>query len=272
MRREQPRQPSTEAAGAETKLVTTSGITVLVHERPCGAPAAKAPEPPRREPQVIIVPDNQPASDRAAFIAGIDARWGRFIQGELSRYKDVAIASRPDVHQNVLIILCEHYDKQKKDNKPVVPYNVRAFLRKVIHNEVQNHGRKKRRRVQIDGSAAVDEAPDAGMNPEQVASRAQLLAKVEQCSAHLTPEEREVFEAREVDQMTFEIIATACGRPLTTVRNQHERALCKLRELLAPSARGASPRGKLGARLRRKASVDSRNFQNSFAKTPRRRP
>ncbi len=240
--RKKPTKPSDAPV---MELTTAAGVTVLVHHRAAPAPPPQAPSPPpRRGPRAVILPDN---ADRDAFIAELDAQWGGFIYKELSRYKDVAAASRQDLRQNVLIILCEHYDKQKEEQKPGEPDNVPAFLREVIHNAAVNHGRKKGRRVQIAPGAEVEEAPDAAMDPEGAVERAELLAKIEVYSTHLTSDEQQVLVAREVDQMTFEIIATAMGRPLSTVHDLHKRAILKLKGLAAASERGV----KLGRGRRR---------------------
>src|SRR5690349_10739535 len=97
-------------------------------------------QPPRLRPDVIIVPEGQLIEDRDAFMASLDAEWGGLIEKELSRRNDVAVASRPDVHQAVLIILTRHYEKERKAGRPGPPENVPAFLRTVTGHAAMTHG------------------------------------------------------------------------------------------------------------------------------------
>jgi DNA-directed RNA polymerase specialized sigma24 family protein len=48
----------------------------------------------------------------------------------------------------------------------------------------------------------------------------------------LPKEQREVFEAHELEEMTFEAIAIMVGRPLATVADQYKRAKRKLERSL----------------------------------------
>jgi RNA polymerase sigma factor (sigma-70 family) len=240
MSRFDPKEPPKPVQGPESNQAREGGVRVIVHDRPARTPSWQEPEPPQRVRDAIIVPERQSAADRDAFIASLDAKWGGLIEKELSRRKDVAQASRPDVHQAVLMILCRHYEKEKKAGRPPVPDNEPAFLRKVIENEVKNHARKKAKRPRIEPGAEVDEAPDAGLDPERAVLLAELREKLGRYRKELTPEEEEVFEAREVDLMSFEMIAAAVGRPLVTVYNQHTRAIEKLKDLARASERNAA--------------------------------
>lgn len=229
-----PFDPSDPPNPAET------GVRVLVHDHPAPAPAWEDPEPPRRGPEVMIVPASQLGEGRDAFIASLDAKWGGFIEKELARWHDVAKASRPDVHQEVLVILCAHHEKEEKAGRPTALGSVQAFLRTVVGNAARNHGAKKKRRPRLDLGVDLGEEPDAGLDPERAAVIAELQEKLGRYRQELTNEEKEVFEAREVDGLTFEMIAALLGRPYSTIRDEHARAMERLRALARASERGTA--------------------------------
>jgi RNA polymerase sigma factor (sigma-70 family) len=227
-----------------SKPPTATTPRAIVRDRPARAPASKEPEPRKpSRPRAIIIPENQLAEGQNAFIASLYQQWGGLIENELSRYGDIAAASRPDAHQAVRLILGDHYLEERKAGRDPAPENPAAFLRTIVDGIARNHGAKKRRRPKLElGDEGMDEALDAGPDPERATIVAELQEKVGDYLDELTTVEREVFEAREVDGVTFDLIARARGLSKSTVFNIHARA----KEKLGDRARASERDAKLG--------------------------
>jgi RNA polymerase sigma factor (sigma-70 family) len=226
-----PRKPAKRVETDRT-MVATSGIRINVKPPPPPEPPKPRREEPVRErmPRAIIFPPGQPIDERAAFIEQTERQWGPFITAELRR-SGVPPQSTEDLQQKVLVILCKHYDANDQKG----PDNVPAWLDKVIGNQVRNYRRLRRLAVElgVDLDVEVASAPD----PERAAMLAELKAKLRRYLDELTPEELEVFEARELDGKTYDDIAATVDRHRSTVIDQHKRAMQKLRDLARASER-----------------------------------
>ncbi len=187
-------------------------------------------------PDAIVLPAGQSAQDRESFLRWLNHHWGGFIQQRLVGRGDVLEESAKDLRQRVLLVLCAQYEKQD------VPRNMRAFLDRVIEHEVCNH--KRRWSAPIAHGADVDAEVASAPGPESAALRAERWEKLRRYLTHLTQEEAEVFEAKELRGLTFEEIVAALGRPRSTVARQHDSAMEKLKALARLSERKVA----LGAR------------------------
>jgi RNA polymerase sigma factor (sigma-70 family) len=244
MSRFDPRNPAKRgeaAASASPMIVTRTGVRVFVQDRLYRMPEPDEPERRPRMPRAIIVPANQPSEDRNAFIAWLEKQWGPFIQSQLLRAGGIPPESAKDLHQQVLLVLSDFYET----NHDRGPDDVPAYLERVVDNAVCNYRRLRRLAVQL--GAELDEEIASTPDPERAAMLSELWKKLEGYVRKLTPEEAEVFEAREIHEQSFDAIAAALGRPRTTVINQHARAMEKLGELARASERATA----LGARRRR---------------------
>lgn len=224
-------------------------VKSILHDRPARAPAWKDPVPRRQRQQAIIVPTSQPPKDRDAFVAWVDRQWGGFIQKELSRRKGLSWESTRDLHQVVLLIVSDHFDKQVAEGKPGSPENVPGFLASAIDYAAANHVRHEGRRPRLEGGVEVEEEPDAAPDPEQAAMLAEMREELARYGAELTPEEAEVVEARELDGMSFEVIATAIGISKMKVWRRHHDAMTKLEKRAQESERGTTLGGRVGRAL-----------------------
>lgn len=218
-------------------------VKVIARDSPAHAPRRHAPRreepaPRRRLPDAIVIPENQPSEEREAYIASLDQQWGGLITKELARRRDVSPASVEDLHQSVLISLDKYFEQQRSEGNPCDPKKVQpALIRTFVEHVAMNHDRMKKRRPKVDGDAEVDATPASGPDPEGAAIRAEQREKLARYRAELTPEEAEILEAREIDEMTFAVIAAALGRPLNKVYQIHRGAMEKLRELAQASER-----------------------------------
>jgi DNA-directed RNA polymerase specialized sigma24 family protein len=182
----------------------------------------------------IVFPAGQSLADRNEFIKGLEKDWGPYIDRKLDR-KDINPESAPELRQEALIILFTECDKKK-----ATPENVPAFLDQVLVNLICNHGRLARVKAGVVEDA--EDVPAAAKDPEQEVGHAELWHKMEGYVDRLSKEEAEVFKAKELHGMIFEVIAVAVGRPFCTVVSQHARAMEKLRAMARASERPAALR------------------------------
>jgi DNA-directed RNA polymerase specialized sigma24 family protein len=175
---------------------------------------------------------------RDAFVASMGAEWGSYILEELqraiARRWDGAKESAKDLRQKVLLILSRRYEQHVAETGAAwAPDNPKAFLRGVSHNVARHHFRAKESRPAIERGVEVDETSNTGLDPEEAARHAQLLATFERERGTLTEEEAEVFEGRMSLGMTFPAIAAVLRRPISTVYAQFARAVEKLNAIVA---------------------------------------
>ena len=189
------------------------------------------PEVPEQAPRAIILPAGQSARDRDAFIRWIDDHWGGYIQKRLLCRGDIVAESTKDLHQRVLIVLCEQYEKHG------APEHVMNFLERVIQNEVCNHKRRWRPEVATDAEAEAEAVVASGPSPESAAELLQRREKLRRYLDLLPTEEAALVRDKDLQEQTFDEIAAALGRPLPTVAKQHARALRRLQEMIPESQR-----------------------------------
>jgi RNA polymerase sigma factor (sigma-70 family) len=218
--------------------------------------------PPPRAPDAVIIPDGQLAdvlpdglvealeeegpsaaldprwtAARDAFLASMDAEWGWLILQELgkeiARRKDGAQESAKDLRQKVLLVLCRRFEEHvARTGEEWTPDNPGAYLRGVARNVARDHFKVKARKPPIARGVEVDDTAGDGLDPEEAARRAELLAVFEREPGTLTEEEAEVFEGRVSHGMTFPAIAAVVGRPISTVHAQYGRAVEKLKAIV----------------------------------------
>jgi DNA-directed RNA polymerase specialized sigma24 family protein len=185
-------------------------------------------------------PDLEPRwrAARDAFVASIGTQWGSYILQELeqaiARRKDGAKESAKDLRQKVLLVLSRRYEQHVAETGEALTLDhPKAYLRGVSHNVLRNHVKAKTKRPAFERGVEVDETPAAGLDPEEAARHAQLLAIFERERGTLTAEEAEVFECRMKLGMTFPAIAAVFRRHLSTVHDQFARAVDKLNAIVA---------------------------------------
>jgi RNA polymerase sigma factor (sigma-70 family) len=213
--------------------------------------------PPPRPPDAVIFPDGQLADvlpdgllealeegpgvaldprwapARDTFLASMDAKWGKLILDELGKAiahrKDCAQESAKDLHQKVLLVLCRHFDAHvAKTGKTWEPDDPRSYVVGVSRNVARDHFKVRARKPAIERGVEVDEMAGAGLDPEEAARHAELLAIFQREQGTLTAEEAEVFKCRVELGMTFPAIAAVLQRGVSTVHAQYRRAVEKL--------------------------------------------
>jgi RNA polymerase sigma factor (sigma-70 family) len=191
-------------------MTTTSGVEVLVND-----PLVPAPPAPARP---------KPNQAESAYIQKLEKKWGRFIRMKLHR-PDVNAASVEELtHEILLTFLREH----RKPEEEAIEHE-QAYLDKVILNQIHKHAREKR--PVADGSDADQQAISAP-GPHSALEAAERKRLLQEHLDKLPKEQREVFEARELEEMSFEAIALMVGRPRDTVVDQFKRAKHKLERSL----------------------------------------
>jgi RNA polymerase sigma factor (sigma-70 family) len=219
---------------ANHRFVTTSGVQIVVNGRDYDEPEEEEP-PPDPFPTAIVFPPGQSLAERNAFMEGLDRQWGALIWSKLRR-SDILEESAKDLYQEARVILFNHADKLKGPDEVVT-----AFIGTVVTHLICNHGR--RARPDVAQGADVDAQPTGAPDPERALANAELWRKLQGYLGRLSPEEREVFEAREVG-VTFEVIAVAVRRTVSTVTKQYHRAKQKLEDMARDSERSEALRAR----------------------------
>jgi RNA polymerase sigma factor (sigma-70 family) len=183
---------------------------------------------------VALHPRWKPARDR--FIASLDEKWGKLILQELEQ----AIASRNgaresarDLRQKVMLVMCRRFAEHVAETGEAwETKDLGGYVRVVSRNVAKEHFRAKGRRPAIAQGVEVDERAGGGLDPEEEARHAQLLAIFKREPGILTAQEAEVFEGRVLNRMSFVAIAAVLDRNINTVYAQHRRAMEKLNAIV----------------------------------------
>jgi len=196
---------------------------------------------PHDPPRAIILPDNQPPEDRAAFVASLVAEHGDFILKEAHRRANLQPASGEDVQQRVLLMLHEHLYAPIQAQKMSFE-QTRNYLGGVVRKEAANYTRARRRGLPggADGELLVSPA----MDPERAVSRAEHRAKIMRHIEELSPEERAVVRGIDLEGMSLKEVAARMGIPVGTVSTIHTRARKNLKDLALASERAATLAGR----------------------------
>jgi RNA polymerase sigma factor (sigma-70 family) len=123
--------------------------------------------------------------------------------------------------------------------------NLSAYIYRALHNRIIDRRKKHGATVPLD---AVDEegAPlftpaDPFPLPDSLVEQQELAAMIHDAIGRLSPAERAIFIATEIDGRTFAELAGDWEEPLGTLLSRKSRATAKLRKMLAdraPSAPG----------------------------------
>ncbi|MFO0760088.1 MAG: sigma-70 family RNA polymerase sigma factor [Byssovorax sp.] len=234
--RHRPPPPTAAAphARADNEFSTEHGVRIIVREPVRGWDVEVGEEddtPAPVGPQVVVLPANQSAADRAAFVQYIHDQWGDFIWGKLRQQGWMSNESRKDLVQRVLFVVNRCLVEQPAPEHPG------AWLGEIIRLEVSNH--RQIRRLDVDSEADADAVIASGLGPESAALLAELWSKLDGYLRRLDPEDAEVVKLKDLAEMTFEEIAEALGEPRATVAYRHERAIEKLRAMALRSVRRA---------------------------------
>jgi RNA polymerase sigma factor (sigma-70 family) len=133
-----------------------------------------------------------------------------------------------DLLQDVFCELVEAYRLMK----PVV--HASAWMMQVAKNRVTDLFRRGRTQVVVDDSRRILEdllpSPDAG--PDVLFARGVVLAEIEAALGELSPSQREVFLAHELDGRSFAEISAVTGVGVKTLLSRKHYAVKRLRHRL----------------------------------------
>jgi len=225
---------------AETELVTTEGIKVIVNNDPLPAwltgEVEEEPEPvpapaPAPVPSVVVRPPQAPGRDREAFFRKLDADYADFILTLILARKDVPPKSAEDVRQGALEVLFKEVDANG------MPRDVECYIGGIIRNLVRN--RKRRWSPDIDpcdsGSGVACRTPD----PEAEAEEDERWARLFRHMNSLSQVEKEAVQCVDILGMTYDEAGDELGCHLTTVALRRNRGKEKLEDLIRASDEAA---------------------------------
>ena len=149
-------------------------------------------------------------------------RLTRFVRGKLAEATEL---DAEDVVSELVLRLFERADLLAQVE------NVTAYLFRALGNSLIDLFRRRR---------PVDEIPpelaDAGPSPEALLEQAQLRHRLAEAIAALSPAERAVWTAVEVEGWTFRELAERWNEPIGTLLSRKNRAAKALRRALGGDA------------------------------------
>jgi RNA polymerase sigma factor (sigma-70 family) len=115
--------------------------------------------------------------------------------------------------------------------------NLSAYFYRSLANRVTDHHRARVPEVSIDdkeqGETLRVELPTKGLDPERALRLRELQGRLQIAIGELSPPERAVWLATEVDGRSFRDLAEQWDEPLGTLLSRKSRAAAKLRQLLS---------------------------------------
>ncbi|MGE5515295.1 MAG: RNA polymerase sigma factor [Bacteroidota bacterium] len=152
----------------------------------------------------------------------------RFARSRLGRLEDSG-AEAEDVVADVVLRLFERADVLAQVE------NLTAYLFRAVGNALVDRFRRRRPQGEM------PERVDPGPTPEEALAQAQLRHRLDAALQRLSPAERSVWVAVEIDGIPFRRLAEDWGEPIGTLLSRKARAAKSLRKLLAadhPDAKG----------------------------------
>lgn len=115
--------------------------------------------------------------------------------------------------------------------------NLTAYIYRSLANRITDHHRKRVPMVRIgdseDDDASPMEIPDGSPGPEHAAAQQELRSRLTAALGRLTPKERAVWLATEVDGRSFRELSEEWGEPVGTLLSRKSRAAQTLRRFLS---------------------------------------
>ena len=152
----------------------------------------------------------------------------RLVRARLGRFSEL---DAEDVVSDTVLRLLERADLLAEVE------NLTAYLFRAVGNSLTDLLRRHRRTEELS-----PEQEDRSPRPDQNAEQRQWRDLLEDALAQLSPAEREVWIAVEVEGYTFRELAEHWGHPIGTLLSRKNRAEKTLKRLLAdPSQEGKTP-------------------------------
>jgi RNA polymerase sigma factor (sigma-70 family) len=170
--------------------------------------------------------------ERDAIVTKLFAEHGKFLEGLLlrrARTLGIAPESTQDLRQLVLLTVTAHVERYG----PIA--HERGFLRGVVRKTARNH--KKKWRPPIQQGADLAAVACREQDPEGTAELAELRRKLERAIDVLSPAEAKVIRCRSLAGLDLKETAEFLNRPVSSVRDDYERAVQKLKERADDSVR-----------------------------------
>lgn len=106
---------------------------------------------------------------------------------------------------------------------------VKAWFFRILTNQCHDHRARRRREASLQG-----QDPPARERSDADLTRAELRAAIEEALARLTPEQREAFVLRHVEEKSYEEMSKLLGAGVDALKMRVYRARDALRQQLEP--------------------------------------
>jgi RNA polymerase sigma-70 factor, ECF subfamily len=145
-----------------------------------------------------------------------------------------------DMTQEVLLRACRGLARYRGDASP------RAWLAAIADNAVKNRyrflGRFRRVFSALKDPHWIPDPPDPGADPEAVAGTDETRRMISEALEGLSEEYRMPVILRDLEQWSYEEIASSLNLPVGTVKSRIARGRGQLRDRLAPLLRRGAPK------------------------------
>ncbi len=112
--------------------------------------------------------------------------------------------------------------------------NLTAYLYRSLENRIVDKRRGASPRMSLDEEEfQFQRRPERERGPDQGLERLDLRERLAQAIGRLSPQERAVFLATEVDDRSFRDLAEEWGEPIGTLLSRKNRAVARLKKMLA---------------------------------------
>ncbi len=112
--------------------------------------------------------------------------------------------------------------------------NLTAYLYRSLENRIVDKRRGASPSVSLDEEALqIQRRPAQDRSPDKGIERLDLRERLAQAIGRLSPQERAVFLATEMDDRSFRDLAEEWGEPIGTLLSRKNRAVTRLQQMLA---------------------------------------
>jgi len=154
----------------------------------------------------------------------------RFLRFVRCKFDDISNMDAEDIVSEVTLSLFRRADIVGEIE------NLTAYIYSSLQNRILDHRRNRVSAVSIDEEALESGAPELharGPAPDSALDQGEMRERLLNAIGRLSPKERAIFLATEMDGRSFQELAEEWDEPLGTLLSRKSRAKARLREMLS---------------------------------------
>jgi RNA polymerase sigma factor (sigma-70 family) len=154
----------------------------------------------------------------------------RFLRFVRRKFDDISNMDAEDIVSEVTLSLFRRADIIGEIE------NLTAYIYRSLQNRMLDHRRNRVPAVTLDEEAVASGAPELharGPTPDSALDQREMRERLLNAIGRLSPKERAIFLATEMDGRSFQELAEEWDEPLGTLLSRKRRAKAHLREMLS---------------------------------------